>query len=132
MNKQRIFVGITTDNELYFVEVEQPHNGHDYFAMTGSTYSVIEEDMFDIDFDFSPIEYNGKTYYLDNRSGGQHEVPINEMQYHAINPSTHAELLRIWKEHHLKKETVAIPAIVQDIDEELQKALKYLDNNNLL
>jgi hypothetical protein len=182
MKKHEIFVGITNDNELYFLEIENPGSPlhsfteHDYFSMSGSTYRLVEEtrgeekarerledgelwkqavegdnttqsledwvelvldtdgweSMFDFNYDYSPVEYKEQNYYFDFSACGQHEVPIADIKYFAIPQPAYAELLRIWKEHHLKKETPQLPAIVQNVDEELQKAFTYLDEQGEL
>lgn len=172
-----IFVGVTTDNELYFVNIEQPTSEHNYFAMSGDTYRLIEEkqgekearerledgelwkmaveanhttdslndwveevldtdgweSMFDFNYNFSPIEYNSDNYYLDSSAGGQHQVPINDIKYFAIPQSAYAELLRVWDTYHLKKTTVKdLPSITQNITNELEKAMQFIDNDNNL
>jgi hypothetical protein len=175
-NKTTIFVGITTDNELYFLNIEQPTEDHNYFSISGDTYSLIEaeqgeqeakdgledgelwkmavegdrttlsltdwielvidtdgwESMFDFNYDYSPITYDGREYYLNSQSGGQNKVPLSDIKHFAIPQHDYAELLRIWNAYHLKKETPKTPAIIQNIDEELQKALQLLDNDNEL
>lgn len=35
--KHKLLVGITQNDELYFLEIERQHQGHDYFAMSGFT-----------------------------------------------------------------------------------------------
>lgn len=47
--KQTIFVGVTTDNELYFINIEQPTPEHNYFAMSGDSYRLIEEKQGEIE-----------------------------------------------------------------------------------
>lgn len=42
MTRQRIYVGITEDNELYYIEIEPKSENHKYFAMSGSTIAPIE------------------------------------------------------------------------------------------
>lgn len=42
--KAKILAGITKDNELYFMEIEKQTEKHNYFAMSGSTYSPITLD----------------------------------------------------------------------------------------
>ena len=40
----KLLAGITNDNELYFLEIETQHEGHDYFSMSGFTASPITEE----------------------------------------------------------------------------------------
>lgn len=42
--KQTIFVGVTNDNELYYIEVEQPNGEDKHFSMCGTTVEAIEEE----------------------------------------------------------------------------------------
>ena len=47
--KQKIFAGITEQNELYFLEIEPRSSDHNYFSMSGETLRPLEAGQAEID-----------------------------------------------------------------------------------
>lgn len=146
--KQKLFLGVTNDNELYYVEIENRKLGEQepYLSVTGSTVEAIEaeqgeaeayerlmdgelwrmavdqqqteeglsewannviamdgwQSQYDIDQSIDPVQYEGKEYFFDSRSGGQHVIKLEDMKKLFVEVSVYKAIMRLWNEYHLK------------------------------